>query len=776
MQFLYQPLTWGFLLAAVPLLIHLINLTRQRRVKWAAMEFLLAAHKKHQKWIWLRQFLLLASRMLLVAVAIAMLAHLVTRNQWAQILGGATTHHIVLLDDTLSMSDQAGVTTPFQQGELVVTRLADQLAASEWGQKLTIIRLSQAARLADDSARADPLAAVTQVADYFGITVNDQLSQRLEQWLITVDVSTLAAWPTPAFQLILQLMDTLDKEQLIVYLVSDFREETWGHPAELSEQIAELERKGARVNLVRCAEQQHANLAVTGMRPAPGTRAAGVPLFMEVEVTNFGRESVEQVPLAIESTIFADVAGANDPTIDRGTPSELPSILIDRIEPDQTVTRRLQVYFPSAGQQLLRAVLPADAVDADNRRSCVVSIPPYIPVAVIDGDPARRNAIYLTSVFEPSQRVQTGVRPVEVPISFLQTASDPQLDEYSLIYLLDVPSLDPKSVANLEGFVRRGGGLAVFVGPDVSTSFYRQWSETGAFPIPLHRLDVTPSVLDGGGALVVEDHPVFRVLLGEGNPFASQVRIQQYIRPTPGWEPDPGSSTRVLARLEDGQPLAVERSLGDGRMIVFLTTLAPLWNTWAMQPSFVVVLLELQVYLNRHSLPEPERTVGSTIEVDIDPSRKQREVIFVLPEVNGQRQVLRRQAAPMTPPTTTLQRATLGVDVRERLVGRTDRPGCYEAWQRGNNGDLSVQRYALNVDTRESDLRLLGNEALAKLLANTKVRVYGADELAIGSDQTEGLPWSQYLWWVLLGLLLFEQLMAYFISYHPPAGAKGVPS
>ncbi len=767
MQFLYQPLTWGFLLVAVPLLIHLINLTRQRRVKWAAMEFLLAAHKKHQRWIWLRQFVLLAARMLAIAVAIAMLAHLVTRNQWAQILGGSTTHHIVLLDDTLSMSDQSGVTTPFQQGEMLVTRLAEQLANAEWGQKLTLIRLSQAARMAEQTALADPLAAVTQVADYFGITADDQLPTRLEQWPASVDVSALAVWPTPALHLVLQLMDTLEKEQLIIYLVSDFREETWGHPAELSEQIAELESKGARVNLVRCADQQHPNVAITDIRPAAGTLAAGVPLFMETEVTNFGRAAVEQIPLTIESTSFANDATTDDPANDRGVTAELPSALIDRIEPGESVVRRVQVFFPSAGQHIVSATLPADAIDADNRRWCVVDVAPYIPVAVVDGDPERRNATYLTSVFEPSQRVQTGVRPVEMPISFLQTASETQLDEYALIYLLDVPSLDPKSVANLEGFVRRGGGLAVFMGPQVSTSFYRQWSENGEFPVPLYRLDIASPVLDSGGALILDDHPVFRVLLGEGNPFASQVRIQQFIRPTPGWEPEVDSNTRILARLADGQPLAVERSLGNGKMMVFLTSLAPIWNTWAMQPSFVVVLLELQVYLNRQNLPEPERVVGSPIEVDIDPSQKQRDVTFVVPDANGQRQTLRRQAIPLTPPTTTQQRATLGVDVRERLVGRTDRPGYYEAWQRGINGELTVQRYALNVDNRESDLSLLDNEALAKLLANTQVRVFAADELTLGTDQGGGLPWSQYLLWLLLGLLMFEQLMAYFTSYHP---------
>ena len=70
MTFIHQALVWGFLLALVPLLIHLINLMRHRRVKWAAMEFLLKSHKKHRKWVWLKQLLLLLMRMAAVALLV----------------------------------------------------------------------------------------------------------------------------------------------------------------------------------------------------------------------------------------------------------------------------------------------------------------------------------------------------------------------------------------------------------------------------------------------------------------------------------------------------------------------------------------------------------------------------------------------------------------------------------------------------------------------------------------------------------------------------------
>ena len=60
-SFVYPALVWGLLIAGVPVLIHLINLLRHRRVQWAAMEFLLASQKRNRTRVLLKQLLLLRS-------------------------------------------------------------------------------------------------------------------------------------------------------------------------------------------------------------------------------------------------------------------------------------------------------------------------------------------------------------------------------------------------------------------------------------------------------------------------------------------------------------------------------------------------------------------------------------------------------------------------------------------------------------------------------------------------------------------------------------------
>src|SRR5262245_49147485 len=131
---------WGSLLVSVPVLIHLINMMRQRRVKWAAMEFLLQSQKRYKKWIALKQLLLLLLRMLAVAAIVMMVAQPIWRNEWGELFGGAKTHHIVLLDDSYSMADRWGDSTAFERAKKAVYRLAEQTSQQGGSHTFSLIR------------------------------------------------------------------------------------------------------------------------------------------------------------------------------------------------------------------------------------------------------------------------------------------------------------------------------------------------------------------------------------------------------------------------------------------------------------------------------------------------------------------------------------------------------------------------------------------------------------------------------------------------------------
>ncbi len=100
---------------SVPLIIHLLNRRRFKVVTWAAMRFLLAAQKQNTRRMRLEQLILLIVRTVIIALIVFAMASVMpwAENVWAyfwpdgsgvQAVRGGRTHHILVLDGSLSMN------------------------------------------------------------------------------------------------------------------------------------------------------------------------------------------------------------------------------------------------------------------------------------------------------------------------------------------------------------------------------------------------------------------------------------------------------------------------------------------------------------------------------------------------------------------------------------------------------------------------------------------------------------------------------------------------
>src|SRR5476651_2075505 len=94
----------GVALISVPIIIHLINRMRFKRIRWAAMEFLLKAQKRTRRRLIIEQLLLLMLRCFMIFLVLLLVSRFVGCGDTN--LGGKPNLHLVLLDDTPSMQDQ----------------------------------------------------------------------------------------------------------------------------------------------------------------------------------------------------------------------------------------------------------------------------------------------------------------------------------------------------------------------------------------------------------------------------------------------------------------------------------------------------------------------------------------------------------------------------------------------------------------------------------------------------------------------------------------------
>ncbi len=348
-------------------------------------------------------------------------------------------------------------------------------------------------------------------------------------------------------------------------------------------------------------------------------------------------------------------------------------------------------------------MLPDDAVAADNRRWCVIDFPEEETVLVVDGDPGQRNAFYIQAIFEPGQRARTGVRPEVQNAAFLRDVNAESLGKYSAIYLFDVDRLDDRARENLEAYVRAGGGLAIFVGPAgqhrvLQRAAVSRWSRAVSRTACPAMTCWSPKMLDRVPDVEIEatDHPVFQELVQGQNPLGAHDARRALLafrsgglgcdRPTCG-------SWRSSAI---GAPLVVEKTLGQGRVIAFLTTYAPYWNDMVLGPN-VIVALRLQSYLGFARRARD----GRTVQTRNQGAAQRRTISTGCPGLPAHR----RSGGSADDRTSGGEAG----DRRAQFVAtiapqETQRSGIYEMWFHRVDGSIQADRFAVNVEGREGDL------------------------------------------------------------------------
>ncbi|WP_283430695.1 BatA domain-containing protein [Neorhodopirellula lusitana] len=496
---LYPSLAIGFLFVGVPLLVHLINLLRHRRTQWAAMDFLLASYRKQRRWIVLRQLLLLLTRLAVAALLIAVLAGLIGGKRWLGAVGGQTTHHVIVLDDSYSMrqrvagdsmaggntaseSDSANPsqrdTTAYDRGLSVVAALVRRLASEEGTHQLTVMRASRATMVANSKD-----AAADAAADIAAQTIT-QDARQIER-LMSTQASSLRTDLVPAIDLASDLLVANPADARQLYLVSDFAKRDWQSPRRLAQSLEAAEKTGAKISFIDCVDTSGKanntttstprNLAITDLSPEPDVWVAGVPVTVNVTVKNFSSTAANNVAMTASVITYGrDVQRADPTSTLSGKTQSLPAIMIESIPAGQQLTKSFQVYIDQEGTHVVRIGLPDDALTIDNVRSCTIPLADAQRVLIIDNDPDGLGAYHVSSVLDPGSQVRVGAIPEIRPAAMLRDATLETLQRYRAIYLIDLPDISERTAETLEQYVREGGGLAWFLGDSVNADTYNR--------------------------------------------------------------------------------------------------------------------------------------------------------------------------------------------------------------------------------------------------------------------------------------------------------------
>jgi aerotolerance regulator-like protein len=468
----------GGALVSSPIIIHLINRMRFRRVRWAAMEFLLKSQKRNRRRLIIEQLILLALRILLVLLAGLLLARFLGFS-FAGIFQPQNTVHIVILDDRLSMTDhwkseEGDVKNSFQVAkQLIEKEIARPATQGRSANRLVVLRLS------------DP-------SEPFDQRLNEESLRDLNAYLGRMDQCSLMHLDmTRGLKAAEDIFEKNPQDQGILYIVSDFRQRHWSGPEaegllkaldQLSKGSDKLAKNKVRINLIDTAHpfrsetqrtaMYHDNLAVVELRPETRVAAEGMPVQFTVTVANYSASERKNVRVTIKVDGLERSEGSLTMlSVPPGTTSATFIVSLVRLGFNQ-ITANLE--NEEAGLQ------------ADNTRYAVVEVRRQVPVLIIDGDLTNGDkpggdTFHLKTLF-------TAARGFEVQRGGVNELRRSDLEKYPSIYLLNVPELDERAVKSLENYVRGGGSVAFFMGPRVRPDFYNQKlyrDGKGLFPVIL---------------------------------------------------------------------------------------------------------------------------------------------------------------------------------------------------------------------------------------------------------------------------------------------------
>lgn len=734
----------GAALVALPVIIHLINRMRYKRVRFAAMEFLLKSQQRNRRRLLLEQLLLLLLRMAAVAGIVILIGRLILDPNQMSVFRGAKAHHVVLLDDSGSMRDRWGETSAFGEGLDVIRKLVAEGSRRPDTQTFTLLLLSNPDQ---------PIFLERDVDDAF-VT---ELETRLERLQPTHRAIDLSVGVEGAARLFAEGKGGVRH----LHVVSDYRLADWSTQTAAASALRALDEAEVSVNLVRTVPERHRNLAITELTGDAHIAAAGVPLRLRVGVRNFSDVVAENVRVAVSSD------GKRLPL----------SIVFPRIEGGEEVSREFDVTFETPNTHRVEVRLDEDAFAQDNARFLAFEIATTHPILIIDGDPASDEGPYIKDSLAADPSL-TGFDPLIESVDFLRKQP---LDRFQCVYLVNVPELPPDAIEPLKEYVSSGGGLAWFLGNTVNPSFYNEQlyaDGKGLFPIPLgtaRREMVRDDTTNPGPDLTFADHPMFRIFQGQENPFVESVRIDSWWPAAEKWPRDDNErrdGVATLASLRNRQPVVLEHRYGKGRVVSVLTSAGPMWNGWARNPSYVVFQLELQKHIARNDRSVDLRVVGQPIELSIDPAAFTETVEIAAPDPKGER-TTRLQAAPLAKKFENHAAAETKATLAARFAD-TDEPGIYVVRQFDHNQVPQETPLAYNVPVSEGNLQLAEtSDILSKLGDNVRVTIQDPGSVHWIEGRDAGQEIRKLLLYVIIGILLVEQMLAYRFSYHPALEGAG---
>ncbi len=506
---------------ALPVVIHLLNRRRIKKIPFSTVEFLYELSKRRMRKINLRRLLILILRALAVLFLVLAFARPTLRSTAALFLPGTAPKSVVIgLDASYSMGVEWEVGTAFTRAKELAAQVVDECGPEDLLN--VIVFSSRADAMFENGTRNRPMVkkAIEKTELLYERTGYDRVMAK-------------------AYDLVARS----GLEHGEVYIVSDFRE--------TGDSILVPEPPpGVRVMLLPVYEEAVDNVSIDRVFVPRKLIRPGEVVQVGAVVSNHSRQNPADFPLEL--------------IVDGKRKAEQ----VIRLEPAATATVNFSIAFNRWG--MYRGVISksADRLNCDDERFFLLDVSRSLPVTLVRGIRQSPEAggpasyFYVQRALNP-RRSGDGEFSVKVVDEHVLTVSD--LPAKGVVVWTD-PQAQPgdRRLRLLKRFVQGGGAMMIFLG-ESSPGVRANKTFTDFIGIA----GTSRKQAAQGERLISfqKDHPIFAIFDSDELELLSRASIRNY-QAVRGVAPD-----SVIAYLSNGDPAMWECSRGEGKIIVF--TLAP---------------------------------------------------------------------------------------------------------------------------------------------------------------------------------------------------------
>jgi hypothetical protein len=632
------------LAAAIPVLLHMIHRQRAKEIRFSTLRFLKVSVQRTRRRKYIDDAALMFLRIaVLLLIALGLARPAVT--SLAGLLGrGPTTALALVVDNSASMALIDDGHPRFETARRAA------------GQVLDGLREGDTVALFLTGGPAEP-----QLGQL--LRTHETVRQALAEAKPSYERADLA-------QTLQQATSVLEKSQTTnreIYLVTDNQALSWEN---LKPDAARDSRPESLppVVLVNVNKAPMLNAAVRDVRIQAPAPVAGVPVIATAEVVNTSGVAQEKhVELLLDG-----VREAVSPTL--------------TLQPGIPVKHdfRFTLSQPGVHQGQVQLV-EEDGSALDNRRTFAITADQQVPVAIVK--PRRLEVAYAEDSFYLERALSPGgeggaVRVTSLTPDDLATAP---LAGFAVVYCVNIPAPTGPAADRLVDYVRSGGHVVWTCGQNVDPDAYNKASAATKgelLPAPVGARKKPPP--GGAGswhvAALEKDYPAFTPLTEPASLYQT-VLVYQYYPVDTG----DGSAVRVLARLDDGQPLLVEKGVGAGSVLFFGTGVHVDWTNLPLKPIFLPLFARLTFHLAGMEAERLQIVAGAPIVVPLAAGRTRAVEVEVV-----------------RPSGETLRLKGDAPDARSFRYPDTHEAGVYQV-RLLNTVPPKNLAYAVNMDPNESD-------------------------------------------------------------------------